>query len=143
MSNKKIVYLVFTAFVAALGGLLFGFDMAVISGAIPLVKDQFSLSPAAEGWFVSSALIGAILGVAISGELSDRQGRKKSLMLAAVLFFTSAVGCALAPSFTILILARILGGMAVGVASNVVPCTYQKSLRLISEDVWLPAINLL
>lgn len=121
MSNKKIVYLVFTAFVAALGGLLFGFDMAVISGAIPLVKDQFSLSPAAEGWFVSSALIGAILGVAISGELSDREGRKKSLMLAAVLFFISALGCALAPSFTILILARILGGMAVGVASNVVP----------------------
>ncbi|MEX2344091.1 MAG: sugar porter family MFS transporter [Balneolaceae bacterium] len=121
MNNKRLIYLVFTAFVAALGGLLFGFDMAVISGAIPFVKEQFSLSPAAEGWFVSSALIGAILGVALSGELSDRRGRKKSLLLAAVMFFTSAVGCALAPSFMILILARILGGMAVGIASNVVP----------------------
>jgi MFS transporter, SP family, arabinose:H+ symporter len=121
MNKDRLVYLIFTTFVAALGGLLFGFDMAVISGVIPFVKEQFSLSPGAEGWFVSSALIGAILGVALSGELSDRQGRKKSLILAAVLFFTSAIGCALAPSFTILVLARILGGMAVGIASNVVP----------------------
>lgn len=121
MNRESLVYLIFTTFVAALGGLLFGFDMAVISGVIPFVKEQFSLSPGAEGWFVSSALIGAILGVALSGELSDRQGRKKSLILAAVLFFTSAIGCALAPSFMILVLARILGGMAVGIASNVVP----------------------
>lgn len=121
MQNKKIIFLVFVSSVAALGGLLFGFDMAVISGAIPFVKDQFNLSAVAEGWFVSSALLGAILGVAISGELSDRLGRKKSLFGAAILFFTSAIGCALAPSFTILVFARILGGMAVGIASNVVP----------------------
>ena len=79
MSNKKIVYLVFTAFVAALGGLLFGFDMAVITGAIPLVKDQFSLSPAAEGWFVSSALIGAILGCLLYTSPSPRD-RTRSRM---------------------------------------------------------------
>lgn len=121
MQNKKLFFLVVVSSIAALGGLLFGFDMAVISGAIPFVKDQFNLSSVAEGWFVSSALLGAILGVAISGELSDRWGRKKSLFIAAILFFTSAVGCALAPSFTILIVARILGGMAVGIASNVVP----------------------
>lgn len=121
MNKDRLIYLIFTTFVAALGGLLFGFDMAVISGVIPFVKEQFSLSAGAEGWFVSSALIGAILGVALSGELSDRHGRKKSLILAAVLFFTSAIGCALAPSFMILVLARILGGMAVGIASNVVP----------------------
>lgn len=121
MSDKKLIYLIFSGAIAALGGLLFGFDMAVISGAIPLVKEQFALSSAAEGWFVSSALLGAIMGVALSGELSDHWGRKRSLFVAAVLFFTSAIGCALAPSFTFLITARILGGMAVGIASNVVP----------------------
>jgi len=120
MQNKTL-YLVLIGLIAALGGLLFGFDMAVISGAIPLVKDQFALSSVEEGWFVSSALIGAIIGVIISGELSDRKGRKKALVLAAVFFFLSALGSTLAPSFTTLILARILGGIAVGIASNVVP----------------------
>lgn len=121
MKGKKSRYLIFIGSIAALGGFLFGFDMAVISGAIPLVKVQFSLSSAAEGWFVSSALLGAIIGVAVSGEMSDRFGRKKLLFLASVLFFISAIGCALAPSFRFLITARILGGMAVGIASNVVP----------------------
>ena len=80
-------YLVLITVIASLGGLLFGFDIAVISGILPIVKEQFGFSPAQEGWFVSSALIGSIVGVAFSGELSDRFGRKKMLALSAFLFF--------------------------------------------------------
>lgn len=114
-------YLIAITFVATLGGLLFGFDMAVISGVLPFVKDQFLLSAAEEGWFVSSALIGCIGGVAFSGELSDRYGRKKLLVLSALFFLLSAVGTAFAPTFTILILTRMLGGIGVGMASSVAP----------------------
>ncbi|MDB5147795.1 MAG: sugar:proton symporter, partial [Mucilaginibacter sp.] len=74
--GKKTSTLFLTAItlIATLGGLLFGFDMAVISGVLPFVKSQFALSAATEGWFVSSALIGCIIGVAFSGDLSDRLG---------------------------------------------------------------------
>ena len=95
--NNNLLYLTGITIIAALGGLLFGFDMAVISGTIPLVKDQFALSSVMEGWFVSSALMGAIIGVACSGELSDRFGRKKILILSGILFLASAIGCLVAP----------------------------------------------
>ena len=79
MNNKepKRISLLTITLVASMGGFLFGFDMAVISGVLPLVQKQFILSAAQEGWFVSSALLGCIIGVAFSGELSDRFGRKK------------------------------------------------------------------
>jgi SP family arabinose:H+ symporter-like MFS transporter len=118
---KSAFFLVAITAVATMGGLLFGFDMAVISGVLPFVKQQFALSAAAEGWFVSSALVGCILGVSFSGELSDRIGRKKMLMLSAVLFFVSAAGTAMAPGYVFLIIARMLGGTGVGVASIVAP----------------------
>jgi SP family arabinose:H+ symporter-like MFS transporter len=121
VNNGSTVFLVAITLVATLGGLLFGFDMAVISGVLPFVKNQFSLSAATEGWFVSSALVGCIIGVSFSGDLSDRLGRKKMLMLSAILFLASAVGSALSSGFTLLILARMLGGMGVGVASIVAP----------------------
>jgi SP family arabinose:H+ symporter-like MFS transporter len=121
VNNGSILFLVGITLVATLGGLLFGFDMAVISGVLPFVKTQFSLSAATEGWFVSSALVGCIIGVSFSGDLSDRIGRKKMLMLAAILFLLSAIGSALSSGFTLLILARMLGGMGVGVASIVAP----------------------
>jgi SP family arabinose:H+ symporter-like MFS transporter len=114
-------YLFIITLVASLGGFLFGFDMAVVSGILPLLQKQFSLSAFQEGWFVSSALVGCIIGVAISGELSDRLGRKKPLLLAAFLFLLSALGCALMPSLTGIITARIIGGIGIGLASNVVP----------------------
>jgi SP family arabinose:H+ symporter-like MFS transporter len=107
--------------VATMGGLLFGFDMAVISGVLPFVKEQFSLSSISEGWFVSSALVGCIIGVSFSGEMSDRFGRRKMLMLSAILFFASALGTAFAGSFKILIIARMIGGTGVGIASIVAP----------------------
>jgi len=107
--------------IAAIGGFLFGFDMAVISGVLPLMQQQFALTPGQEGWLVSSALVGCIIGVAVSGSLSDYLGRKKLLFVAALLFFGSALGCALLNGFTDIIWARIVAGLGVGIASNIVP----------------------
>ncbi len=120
MKKNRIYIAVITA-VASLGGFLFGFDMAVVSGILPLVQQQFDLSAVQEGWFVSSALIGCIFGVAVSGELSDRFGRKIPLFLSSVLFLLSALGCAAMPSLFGVILFRIMGGIGIGIASNVVP----------------------
>ncbi|MBC7399414.1 MAG: MFS transporter, partial [Mucilaginibacter sp.] len=76
MKEGKSISLSTITIVASLGGFLFGFDMAVISGVLPLIEKQFGLTAAQEGWFVSCALVGCIIGVAFSGELSDRIGRK-------------------------------------------------------------------
>ncbi|MDR9365061.1 MAG: sugar porter family MFS transporter [Balneolaceae bacterium] len=121
MLKGNTFYLVLITLIAATGGFLFGFDMAVISGALTFVQDQFNLTAVQEGWFVSSALIGCIIGVSASGEFSDRLGRRSAMKTAAFLFFLSAVGTAAAPSFEWLISARLLGGVGVGIASNVVP----------------------
>lgn len=120
MNNYKI-YLGLITMVASLGGLLFGFDMAVISGVLPFVEKQFSLTPLQEGWFVSSALVGCIIGVSFSGDLSDRLGRKMLLFLSAFLFLISAIGCSLVAELNLLIAARLVGGIGVGIASIVVP----------------------
>jgi SP family arabinose:H+ symporter-like MFS transporter len=121
MSKQKRNKILLITLVASLGGFLFGFDMAVISGVLPLVQKQFTLNASQEGWFVSSALVGCIIGVAISGELSDKYGRKKPLILTAFLFVASAIGCALFPSLSGVIAFRVLGGIGIGIASNVVP----------------------
>lgn len=118
-NNKS--YLLFIALAAAFGGFLFGYDTAVISGTIGLVKGQFALSTAMEGWFVSSALVGCISGVAVAGELSDRFGRKRSLIASGLLFSISALGCMLSGSHTELIIFRLVGGLGVGVASMLSP----------------------
>ncbi|MNQ05556.1 D-xylose-proton symporter [compost metagenome] len=107
--------------IAALGGFLFGFDMAVVSGIIEPLKLQYGLSSGQEGLFVSCALLGCIVGVAFSGYLSDKIGRRKVLFVSAVLFLISAVGFAFSEDYSLLIFFRILAGMAVGVASNVSP----------------------
>jgi len=120
MNNYKI-YLGLITMVASLGGLLFGFDMAVISGVLPFVEEQFSLTPLQEGWFVSSALVGCIIGVSFSGDLSDRLGRRMLLFLSAFLFLISAIGCSLVAELNLLIAARLVGGIGVGIASIVVP----------------------
>ncbi len=106
---------------AAIGGLLFGFDTAVISGAINLVKIQFALDSAMEGWMVSSGLLGCIIGVFTTGIISDKLGRKKTIMIAGIAFLLSGIGCALAPGFNLLIIARMLGGIGVGMASVISP----------------------
>ncbi len=108
-------------YIVALGGLLFGFDTAVISGGLQLIKDQFALSTAMEGWLVSSGLLGCIIGVLVAGALSDQIGRKKTILLAALMFLVSAVGCAFPPSVTPLIIFRLIGGIGVGMASVISP----------------------
>nr|WP_121270897.1 sugar porter family MFS transporter [Pedobacter schmidteae] len=121
MNNKYKIYLALITLVASLGGFLFGFDMAVVSGIIEPVKQQFALSSSEEGLFVSCALLGCIAGVAFSGYLSDKIGRKKVLLISAMLFLISAVGFAFTEAYPILIVFRILAGMGVGAASNVSP----------------------
>ncbi len=107
--------------IAALGGFLFGYDTAVISGTVGFVTDQFHLTPMLEGWFVSSALLGCIVGVSVAGLLSDRFGRKRVLIVSAMLFTLSALGCGWAPTQGWLILARFIGGVGVGIASMLSP----------------------
>lgn len=114
-------YLLTLAIIAALGGFLFGYDEAVISGTVDEVSKQFNLSSLMKGWFVSSALLGAIFGVLFGGKLSDNLGRKLTMVTAAVLFALSMIGCAVAPSFVTLVLFRLVGGMGIGVASIVCP----------------------
>ena len=114
-------YVVFLSIVAAIGGILVGYDTAVISGTITSVETQFSLNAMQVGWFVGCALVGSILGVAVAGILSDRFGRKLTMLVAAILFTASGIGCAISQSFTELIIYRILGGIGIGVVSIVSP----------------------
>ncbi len=119
--NHNLPYLFFVCLVSALGGFLFGFDTAVISGTVGFVKQQFSLNALQEGWFVAVALLGCIIGVGFSGILADRFGRKATLFLSALLFAASALGCTIAPEHVSLIIARLIGGLGIGVASMLAP----------------------
>jgi MFS transporter, SP family, arabinose:H+ symporter len=114
-------YLTGICLVASLGGFLFGFDTAVISGTVKRVAEQYLLSVNLQGWFASSALVGCIGGAAVAGFLGDRFGRKPILLIAAVFFFASALFACIPPTFSILIGARILGGLGVGMASVLGP----------------------
>jgi SP family sugar:H+ symporter-like MFS transporter len=107
--------------VAALGGFLFGYDSAVINGAVTAIGDTFSTSSAALGFAVASALLGAAVGALVAGRVADRWGRLRAMWTAAALFLVSAIGTGLAGSVAVLILFRIVGGIAVGVASVIAP----------------------
>jgi SP family xylose:H+ symportor-like MFS transporter len=122
-------YLLALSLVAALGGLLFGYDTAVVSGAIGFLGEHFRLaelySPDAAaaqlGWAASSALVGCFIGVAFAGELNDRLGRRTALLVAAVLFLVSAIGSALPRTLNEFNIYRIIGGLGVGIASMTSP----------------------
>src|SRR5665647_669574 len=116
---KPFVY--FAVGVAALGGLLFGYDTGVISGAILFITDQFSLSTTMEEIVVSAVLIGAVIGAVIGGTLADRFGRRRLIILAGIIFTVSAIGTALSPTVTWLITGRIVTGIAIGIASFISP----------------------
>ena len=109
--------------VAALGGFLFGYDWVVIGGAKPFFVQFFHLGgkEAMVGWAMSSALVGCLIGSVLSGMLSDRFGRKRLLILAGLLFVVSAVGTALASAFNVFVVFRLLGGVGIGLASNLSP----------------------
>ena len=119
--EENLLYVIFLSLVAALGGFLFGYDTAVISGTVTRVVDQFELDSLQTGWFVACALIGCIAGVSSGGLISDRLGRKRSMILSALLFTISAVGCAISSSFSQLIVYRIIGGVGIGMVSIISP----------------------
>ena len=122
MKQKNTIgYVIFMAVVAAIGGILFGYDTAVISGTTAIVKGQFGLSDAGEGWYVGCALIGSICGVLAAGTLSDYLGRKLTMLISAALFSISAIGCAVCGSFDSLVAYRIIGGVGIGIVSIVSP----------------------
>jgi MFS transporter, SP family, sugar:H+ symporter len=114
--SNKLVY-----FFGALGGMLFGYDTGVISGAILFITDELALTPFLEGLVVSSLLLGAAVGAATAGPLSDRLGRRNLIIMAAVTFAVGAIGAALAPSVGVLVLFRVILGLAVGAAAVIVP----------------------
>lgn len=120
-STINIGYLVFLSVVAALGGFLFGYDTAVISGTIAQVTELFGLDALQQGWYVGCALVGSIVGVLFAGVLSDKFGRKLTMVISAVLFSTSAIGCALCADFNQLVIYRIIGGIGIGVVSIISP----------------------
>ena len=115
------LYLARVCTVAALGGLLFGYDTAVIAGAIGFLQTHFELDATMKGWTAASALAGCVGGVMLAGAVSDRFGRRNTLILAAILFLVSAIGTALPRTLTSFILFRIVGGLAVGAASMTSP----------------------
>jgi MFS transporter, SP family, sugar:H+ symporter len=108
-------------FFGALGGMLFGYDTGVISGAILFISEDLKLTPALEGLVVASLLLGAAVGAACAGPLSDRLGRRNLIIVAAILFTIGAIGAALSPSVTVLVLFRVVLGLAVGAAALIVP----------------------
>jgi len=117
--NKKFIILV--SAVAALGGLLFGFDTAIISGAIPYITPYFSLNEYWLGWAVGSILIGCAAGAMLSGGLADKYGRRYMLIICAVLFAVSGIGAGLSTSLLVFIIFRLIGGLGVGAAAMVSP----------------------
>ena len=121
MSDKVSARIIFLAVVAAIGGILFGYDTAVISGTTEVVKAQFGLSTGGEGWYVGCALIGSIIGVLVAGMLSDFLGRKKTMLISALLFSISAIGCAVCADFAQLVVFRMIGGFGIGIVSIVSP----------------------
>src|SRR5690349_17695706 len=120
-TNINLRYVMLLAATAALGGLLFGFDIAIITGAGPFLVEHFNLSDLSLGWAFSSLLFGCVIGSTVAGRLTDFYGRKKILLIVAVLFAITSVGTAAASSFTLFIVARFIGGLAVGGASILSP----------------------
>ncbi len=120
-TTVNLKYIGFLSVVAAMGGFLFGYDTAVISGTIAQITTQYSLDAVSQGWYVGCALIGSIAGVSCGGYLGDRFGRRKTLFISAVLFSVSAVYCMISSDFNHLIYARIIGGIGIGVVSIISP----------------------
>ncbi|HEY4335253.1 MAG TPA: MFS transporter, partial [Puia sp.] len=114
-------YVILIAAVAALGGLLFGFDTAVIAGTLRYLTWYFHLTDSALGLIVAAASIGCIPGALLAGRMADRYGRKKMMIVTSLLYIIAALGSGLAGSFTELLIYRLIGGVAIGMASTLAP----------------------
>ena len=114
-------YVLSVTLVAALGGLIFGFDTAIVAGATRYMKEQFSLDALQEGWAVSVVLIGCMFGAGLAGPISDRIGRRRLMLVSAILFLVSAVGCALPRTITAFVVFRFVGGLGIGSAAVLSP----------------------
>jgi sugar porter (SP) family MFS transporter len=119
--SYRNAYIIGISFVSALGGYLFGFDFAVISGALPFLRNQFQLSSWWEGFLTGSLALGCIIGCLLAGNLADRYGRRPGLMTAALIFTFSSLGMAFAPSLTVFVIMRFAAGIGVGMASMLSP----------------------
>ena len=118
---QPIFYVFYVSLIVALGGFLMGFDASVISGVVKFIEPEFSLTKIQLGWAVASLSLTATFAMITAGPLSDRFGRKVILKIAAALFFVSAIASAFAPSFLMLVMARMLGGLGVGAALIIAP----------------------
>ena len=124
--------MIFVYLFGSLGGLLFGYDTGVISGAILFIQDQLHLDAWGQGWVVSSVLLGAVAGAAIIGPLSDRYGRRRLILLASIIFFVGAIGSGIASGVAVLIISRLILGLGVGTASALIP-TYLSEMSPVSK----------
>lgn len=140
--NKRSLYIISIAFTAAIGGFLLGFDGSVISGAVPFYKSVFGLADGSFmiGFSVSCIIWGAILGNLIAGPLSDKVGRKPSLLISALLFTATGLLCAFANNIEVFILGRIIGGLGVGIAILVAP-VYIAEIAPAKKRGWLVSFN--
>ena len=121
IKNNSIFYTVYVALIVSLGGFLMGFDASVISGVVKFIEPEFNLSKIELGWAVASLSLTATFSMMIAGPLSDKYGRRTILKVAAILFLISAIVSAFAPSFLILVIARMVGGLGVGAALIIAP----------------------
>jgi len=115
------IYVLSVTLVAAIGGLIFGFDTAIVAGATRYMKEQFSLDSLQEGWAVAVVLVGCMFGAGLAGPISDRIGRRRFMLISAVLFLVSAVGCALPRTITEFVIFRFVGGLGIGSAAVLSP----------------------
>jgi sugar porter (SP) family MFS transporter len=119
--KKAAWYVLSVTLVAAIGGLIFGFDTAIVAGATRYMKEQFTLDSLQEGWAVSVVLIGCMFGAGLAGPISDRIGRRRFMLISAVLFLVSAVGCALPRTIAEFVVFRFIGGLGIGSAAVLSP----------------------
>ena len=121
MQKHNVPYLIFICVIASISGIILGYDASVISGVIDPLTEHLSLTPAKSGWAVSNVILGCIVGAWAAGRVADRFGRKSTLIFTAILFSISAIGSALASDLTWFVVYRMIGGIAVGMASAVTP----------------------